>query len=152
VSSALLTAIAISLSRAHAAFTIDTDSIAYDNKDYWMDFLPETLHFGWTTAASLVNCNGGALGLAVSGRPFIVFATAGGVSIMLYRGAPVFGLVIAWALSACASGIKQRLEPETTHNSNYFSIHHMNDTEKAAGVYGSRVQRVLCSVGEQCVR
>jgi hypothetical protein len=62
----------------------------------------------------------------------------------------VFGLIIAWALSACASGLKQRLEPETTHNSNYLSIHHMNDKEKAAVVYETRVQRKLCSVGAVC--
>jgi hypothetical protein len=55
VSSALLAAITISLSRAHAAFTIDVDSNAYDNKDNWMYFLLMTLHFDWTTAASLVN-------------------------------------------------------------------------------------------------
>jgi hypothetical protein len=159
VSSAMLTAIAISLSRAHAAFTIDTDSSnAYDNKDYWMYFLPMTLHFGWTTAASLVNWNGsiaslketGALGLAVSGHLSIVIATAAGVGITLYRDAPVFGLVIAWALTACASGMKQRLEPDSTGNSNYFSIHHLNDNEKAEGVYGARVQRVLCLVGAVC--
>jgi hypothetical protein len=46
------------VSRAHAAFTIDADSNAYDNKDNWMNFLLMTLHSEWTTAASLVNWNG----------------------------------------------------------------------------------------------
>jgi hypothetical protein len=155
VSSALLTAIAVSLSRAHAAFT---SSSAYDNKDYWLYFLPMTLHFGWTTAASLVNWNGsiaslkevGGLGLAVSGHLSVVIATAAGVGITLYRGAPVFGLVIAWALTACASGMKQRLEPDSTGNNDYFSIHHMNDNDKAAAMYGARVQRALCLAGAVC--
>jgi hypothetical protein len=58
----------------------------------------------------------GSLGLAVWGHLSIVIATAAGQGMTLYRGAPVSGLIIAWVLSACASDVKQRLEPDTTHD------------------------------------
>jgi hypothetical protein len=163
VSGFFLSGIAISLSRAHAAFTIgmaDSGS-SYDKKDYWLYFLPMTLHFGWTTAAMLVNWNGSvastewisAKGLAVMGHASVVIATAAGVGITLYRGAPVFGLVIAWALSALYAGMKQRLEPDATNNDNYFSMNRNNNDDnkdadgREAGVYGASVQRYLCLVG-----
>lgn len=164
VSGALLSGIAISLSRAHAAFTIDMvgSGSSYSNTDYVLYFLPMTMHFGWTTAAALVDWNGsiastewiGAKGLALAGHTSIVIATAAGVGITLSRGAPVFGLVIAWALSACAAGMKQRLKPDATNNDNYFSMNKNNsnknkkeDDGKEAGVYGAKVQRWLCLVG-----
>jgi hypothetical protein len=166
VSGFLLSGIAISLSRAHAAFTINmvaNSGSSYDNMDYWLYFLPMTMHFGWTTAAMLVNWNGsiastksiGAKGLAVVGHVSVVIATAAGVGITLSRGAPVFGLVIAWALSACAAGMKQRLEPDAeSSNENYFRLNRnknndndKDDDGKEAGVYGAKVQRYLCLSG-----
>jgi hypothetical protein len=156
VSGALLTGISLSLSRAHAAFT--TDRSLYTAQDYWLYFLPMTLHFGWTTAASLVNWNGSIASregtspkvMAVTGHVSVVVATVAGVGITLSRGAPVFGLVIAWALSACAAGMKQRLDPDTTNNKNYFSIRtkkNENDDEPQVGVYGALLQRRLCLAG-----
>ena len=56
ISGAMLTGIAYSLSRAHAGFVFDGS--LYDMKEYLLYFLPMTLHFGWTTAAALVNWNG----------------------------------------------------------------------------------------------
>ena len=153
VSAGLLSGIALSLSRAHSAFSSDTAS--YSSGQYWLYFLPMTLHFGWTTAACLVNWNGSLAGykgaspqtLAIAGHLSVVAATALGVGVTLSRKAPVFGLVIAWALTACAAGMNQRLQPGAgKSNDNYF-INLSAGDEKEAGVYGARVQKLLCLVG-----
>lgn len=157
VSGALLSGIAFSLSRAHAAFTSDAAAASYNSKDYWLYFLPMTVHFGWTTAASLVNWNGslasdkrvGAKMLAAVGHVSVVLATVLGVGVTLTRKAPVFGLVIAWALSACASGMTKRLDPSTTSNTNNFGYFNNpnSDDENQAGIYGARTQKWLCMAG-----
>jgi hypothetical protein len=152
VSGALLTGISLSLSRAHAAFVADRS--LYNVKDYWLYFLPMTLHFGWTTAATLLNWNASIASregaspmlLAVVGHVSVVAATVVGVGITLSRGAPVFGLVIAWALWGCAADLKKRLKPDTTNKNNFFSIKSKKN-EKEAGVYGARLQRRLCLTG-----
>jgi hypothetical protein len=152
VSGSLLTGIAFLLSRSHAAIVADLS--LYNAQDYWLYFFPMTLHFGWTTAASLVNWNASiaskegasSMLLAVLGHVSVVVATVAGVGITLSRGAPVFGLVIAWALSACAAGMKQRLEPDTTNKKNYVSIKSKKN-ENETGLYGARLQRRLCLTG-----
>jgi len=142
ISGAMLTGIAYSMSRAHAGFVFDGS--LYAKKEYLLFFLPMTLHFGWTTAAALVNWNGSiAMGENVSpklvawtGHFSIALATGLGVFVSLTRQAPVFGGVIAWALTACATGMYQRLE-ETKDERD----------QKRAGIYGARVQQWLCGIG-----
>jgi len=115
VSAGLLSGIAYSLSRAHRAFTSTssaTGQASYGASEYLMYFLPMALHFGWTTAASLVNLNGGvaaaasdddddavsAKTIAWAGRLSAVSATTLGVAVTMMRRAPVYGGVIAWRL------------------------------------------------------
>ena len=56
VSAAMLSGIAFCMSRAHAGFAMN--SSLYGVGQYLLYFLPISLHFGWTLAASLVNFNG----------------------------------------------------------------------------------------------
>lgn len=133
ISTYFLAATAYSLSKAQEVFTSSRG--IYSNLQYALFFLPISLHFGWTTAATLVNLNGAslyvmknekglegkstsfgslsqniqiniakALGLASS-----ILATGLGVYITLCRSSPIYGGVIAWALSAVSSAMKQRL-------------------------------------------
>ena len=153
VSAGLLSGIALSLSRAHAAFS--SDRASYSSGQYWRYFFPMTMHFSWTTAACLVNWNGslaackgvGPQTLAIAGHLSVGAATALGVGVTLSRSAPVFGLVISWALMACTAGMNQRLQPGAeSSNNNYFHNRNSGD-EKRAGVYGARVQKWLCLAG-----
>ena len=76
--------------------------------------LPMTVHFGWTTAATLVNLNGSiAMGGSVSdstlistGHASAVLATGLGVGVTAFHALPAYGLTIAWALAACANGMR----------------------------------------------
>ena len=116
VSTGMLAATAYSLSRAHAAFTANPK--LYSNVQYGVFFLPLALHFGWTTAATLVNLNGsvsmleGASSTLIKyvGHASVLVASVLGVYVAKVRDAPVFAGVIAWALSAVADGMKKRLE------------------------------------------
>lgn len=114
VSASLLSGIAWSLSQSHSVIA----SSSLSGTSYFLYGLPLTLHFGWTTAASLVNLNGS---IAATSSKGVVVAAAGyasplvaaslGVYVTLQRKAPVFGSVIAWALTACAtSGRQQQAE------------------------------------------
>jgi len=115
VSTGLLSATAYSLSRAHAVFTAKPE--LYSNLQYAILFLPLALHFGWTTAASIVNLNGSvsmqeassSKSIKYVGHASVIAATVLGVFLAKTRDAPVFAGVIAWALSAVASGMKSRL-------------------------------------------
>lgn len=141
VSAVSLSGIAISLSFCHAAFA--KSDVPISTLDYWLYFLPLSLHFGWTTAASLVNWNGmyahddqsSAETVAWLGHASVVAATAIGVGVTVLRNAPVYGGVLCWALTAVASGLGRRIK----------------DTEKEdpnrVGVYGVKTQRTLCLIG-----
>ena len=107
--------------------------------------LPLTIHFGWVSAATLVNLNGslGADGSASTqslialGHSSAVVATVLGVGLTIARAAPAYGLTLAWALAACADGMANRSNSSTT------SVSEEEETfAKAAGV-----QRNLCWVG-----
>lgn len=134
VSGAMLTGIAYSMSRAHAAFTGDR---SYTGKQYALFFLPMTLHFGWTTAASLVNWNGNVAMtaspkiIAAVGHASAVSAAALGAVVTLTRKAPVFGGAIAWALTACAFFLKDQIQKK--------------DDKKLP--VGMRAQMWLCGLG-----
>mmetsp|Transcript_15190 Transcript_15190/g.18493 ORF Transcript_15190/g.18493 Transcript_15190/m.18493 type:complete len:335 (-) Transcript_15190:163-1167(-) len=121
ISAALLSATAYALSKAHSVFTSSYSSSnvnTYTNLQYGVFFLPMALHFGWVTAASLVNLNG-ALALqenskqkviATVGHASVIGATILGMTVAFRRLAPVYSGVIAWALSAIADTMKKRLE------------------------------------------
>jgi hypothetical protein len=141
VSAMNLSGTAYSLSFCHAVYT-QSDHQSYSNGQYVLYFLPLSLHFGWTTAASLVNINGMvAMGdvssktVAWFGHGSVVAATVLGVWVTTTRSAPVYGGVIAWALAAVASGMKTRIH-ET-----------VKEDQDRVGVYGAKTQRILCVAG-----
>lgn len=172
-----LTGIAVALSRAHAAYSPDRWSRKYNNSrpttsspsngnisqtDYILHLLPMTLHFGWTTAAALVNWNGSlamdatssAQQVATAGIASTVLATVVGIAVTVTRQAPVYGAVLAWALAACASAMEQRIqERERQVRQVKKKLWRNNDTATAAkirqrkGFYGAEVQQLMCRAG-----
>jgi len=132
---------AYALSFCHAAFT--STNINYTHVEYWLYFFPLTLHFGWVTAASLVNLNGMfVMGKEVSPKSVallshisVIVASAIGVYVSFTRWAPFYGAVITWALLAVAFGLEDRLNETRKDDSN------------GIGVYGIEVQRALCLIG-----
>lgn len=116
ISAGLLGATAFSLSKAHAFFT--TGVKAYTTGQYLLYLFPLSLHFGWTTAATLVNLNGAFSGnpnatsrsIAIVGHLSVALATALGMFVTLEQSAPVYGGVIAWALLAVADGMTNRMQ------------------------------------------
>lgn len=140
ISAAMLSGIALSLNRAHQAFTADR---SYSMSSYLIYFLPLSLHFGWTSAASLVNLNGSfamsetisAPFLAWAGHISVAAATALAVSVTVARQAPVYGSVLAWALTAVATGMQKRVEDTAKEDPN------------RPGVYGAKTQQWLCIAG-----
>lgn len=138
ISFAMLSGIAVSLSTSHSAICRHTNTPIVS---YLLFGLPISLHFGWTTAASLVNLNGCIAMMDSSslstlrnvGHASAVAATVLGVVVTLSRQAPVYGGVIAWALCACADGMKTRLTE-------------LKDAGEA-DEYGAGVQKWLCQIG-----
>jgi len=116
VSPALLGGAAYSLSKAHAAICA-SKQLSFGQ--YLLFGLPISLHFGWVTAASLVNLNGAvatfsdtvsAERMAVAGHVSVVAAAALGAIVTITRGAPVYGGVISWALMAVADEMGTRIQ------------------------------------------
>lgn len=144
VSALNLAVTALSLSFCQQAFAENRAS--YSSLEYWMYFLPLTLHFGWTTAASIVNVNGmfamdetvSSKSVALLGHLSILAATAIGVGITVFRQAPVYGGVVCWALSAVASGLKRRIHETEKEDPN------------RVGVFGAKTQRMLSRIGAVC--
>lgn len=109
LSAAMLGGTAYSLSQVHAVACVATGPA------YWF-MLPLSVHFGWTSAATLVNLSGSVAmnpensdeAVTAIGHSSAVLATALGVGLTLSRVSPVYGLTLAWALSACADGMKGR--------------------------------------------
>jgi hypothetical protein len=131
VSVAMLGATAYSLSLLHA--------VAASSLSWY--FVPIIMHFGWTTAATLVNLNGSVAMSNVSDETVIavgytstVIASVLGVAITFAQSSPVYGLTIAWALAACADGMKKRQivqEPNISPNV----------------TKGMKLQQVMCYIG-----
>lgn len=79
-------------------------------------FVPLIMHFGWTTAATLVNLNGSlALSEKVSdstviavGHASTVVATVLGTTVAMTLSSPIYAMTVAWALAACADGMQKR--------------------------------------------
>jgi len=153
VSALGLAGIAASLSISHRSFATATGS-GLSGLEYALYCLPLSLHFGWTTAAALVNLNGmfalagdekvtkeeeaaTARSVAALGHTTVVVATAIGVSVTWARNAPVFGGVICWALTAVAAGLKQRIEASGGKKGE----------TSVVGVYGAERQRFLSISG-----
>jgi hypothetical protein len=113
-----LSGLALSLSFCHRAYTAKDARNKYGVVDFVLNFLPLSLHFGWTTVTSLVNWNASIAVekeiptkyVAYFGHASVAVATFAGVGVALKRGAPWYGLVIAWALSAVATGLTKRIE------------------------------------------
>ena len=103
----------------------------------WWYFLPLSMHFGWTTAATLVNLNGSVAmdesksdeTVIAVGHSSAIAAAALGIGVTLAQSAPAYGLTVAWALAACASGSERVSGSETS-----------SDTLKR----GAQVQKMLC--------
>jgi hypothetical protein len=131
VSVAMLGGTAYSLSLVHAVTAAGPFS--------WC-FVPLTLHFGWTTAATLVNLNGSFAASPTStdrlviglGHTSVLVGTALGVAVTLLRSSPVYGLTVAWALAACADGMARRGPREGVSA----------DIQR-----GQKVQQMLCYAG-----
>lgn len=174
ISALNLAGIAVSLSFCHDAFTktIATASrssrtaSSYSSLEYWIYFLPLSLHFGWTTAAALVNLNGmfalkdnnnngdneaaTTKSVAVLGNLSVLAATMIGVGITWTRKAPVYGGVICWALTAVASGLKQRIAAASaagSENNKKKDDNDNNATDVVVGIYGAKRQRILSLIG-----
>ena len=72
--------------------------------------------------------------LTALGHSSALAATALGVGVTVAMSAPVYGMTLAWALAACADGMKKRK-----------AAHSEND-EKILGA-AANVQRKLCLAG-----
>ncbi len=113
-----LSGLALSLSFCHEAYTDRAAREKYGMIDFLLNFFPLSLHFGWTTATSLVNWNASyaidptvpTKNISFLGHASVVAATAAGVGVTLRRAAPLYGMVLAWALSAVASGLSKKIE------------------------------------------
>jgi len=77
----------------------------------WL-LVPLSMHFGWTTAATLVNLNSSLAALndrdafvTAAGHASAVAATALGVGVTMAHSTPAYGLTVAWALAACGNGV-----------------------------------------------
>ena len=152
VSAGMLGATAYSLSRAHA--TLSANSHLYSNLQYVVFFLPITLHFGWVTAAALVNLNG-SVSLQENqsstiikrvGHTSVILATAIGVFIATKRDAPVYAGVITWALSAVADGMKKRLAAAAEEDQALRPLVG-NKQNSAGGLDGAATEYMLERVG-----
>jgi hypothetical protein len=150
VAPAMLSGIAWSMNRAHAGFTLVSEK--YNLRQYLLYFFPMSLHFGWTLAAALLNWNGSfaapinvsPVWLACVGHVSAIAATAVGIGVTVVRRAPVVGIVVAWALTACSTGMQERL---TKANVLVGKDDRKHGFPQMAGLYGARVQKWLCIVG-----
>lgn len=160
VSPFLLAGTAASLSLVHVALKMMTTTITTTttNKVNGWFLLPLTLHFGWTTAASLVNLNGSIASnpnvsdsvVIAAGHASAVVATVLGIAVTWYQHLPAYGATIAWALAACASGMQQRLLMSSTQNNKNNNVE--GKATEMTGLRpglstGANVQRHLCWLG-----
>lgn len=138
VSFANLASTATSLAQVHTA------TLGLTGWRYLLYGLPTSLHFGWITAASLVNLNGAvamsqnvsAKTVAWVGHASVVAAAALGAFVTWDRKAPVYGGVIAWALAAVADGLRKRISKEKESSSS-----------KEVGLLGAKLQLRLSQTG-----
>lgn len=171
ISVGMLSATAYSLSRAHSAFASSSSSASCSALQYGLFFFPMALHFGWTTAASIVNLNGAISMMkkknkevqvserviAFAGHVSVIAASVLGVVLANQRNAPVYSGVICWALSAVASSMKKRIDSSSSGSSSG-SNNNNNKNEKKVrnknkkvvsqvGLYGASTQYALSKTG-----
>eukprot|EP00804_Cyclotella_cryptica_P007997 CCRYP_016029-RB/>CCRYP_016029-RB protein AED:0.03 eAED:0.03 QI:509/1/1/1/1/1/2/84/223 len=140
ISVGMLAGTAYSLSLVNAAGYAAMVSADMVNQSYLL--WPLAAHFGWTSAATLVNLNGSVASdksatprtLVAIGHSSAVIATTLGVGITLANSMPVYGLTLSWALAACADGMSHRIPTQRQEEEDVLS--------KAADV-----QRKLCWTG-----
>jgi hypothetical protein len=119
ISPAMLAGTAYSLSQVQAV------TCTMQGTPEWWFLLPLTLHFGWTSAATLVNLSGSVAMnpsnsdsvVTAVGHSSALLATILGVGVTLVRSDPVYGFTLAWALAACADGMKKRVNATDESNS-----------------------------------
>ncbi|CAJ1368090.1 unnamed protein product [Effrenium voratum] len=109
ISALCLAGIAYKLSQAHA--TLTKEELSWE--ELLLAYAPLTLHFGWTSAAALVNLNGYVsrccldLGLPVGIKVLsllvsLLLAGKLGIGLTVRRRSSLYGLTVAWALVAVA--------------------------------------------------
>ena len=139
ISAAMLAGTATSLCMVHSAGA----AVAISNPTILTQLLlPLTMHFGWTSAATLVNLNGSLASdqnastksLAALGNSSALAATALGIGLTLSQSSPAYGLTLAWALAACADGLAKRIPSK-------------NDKEEEFLARAAGVQKNLCMAG-----
>ena len=105
ISVAMLGCTAYSLSLVHSAGSAVMAVADPSMLSYFL--VPLTMHFGWATAATLVNLNGALANdksasprsLIALGNSSALIATALGVGLTISQSAPTYGLTLAWALA-----------------------------------------------------
>lgn len=120
ISTAMLASTAFCLGKVNGIVAKAQYSGEYTVAQYLLYFFPMSLHFGWVTAAALVNFNAAIALDTASSSTFIGFAgistsvaaAVGGLCLAISRGAPVFSGVISWALFAVADGMRKRIAAE----------------------------------------
>lgn len=159
VSVGMLSMTAYSLSRVHEIFTSSAMLSSYNNLQYGLFFFPMALHFGWTTAASLVNLNGAiAMNkdtnekiIAIVGHLSVIGATALGIYLACERNAPVYSGVIAWALSAVADSMKKRINAgksiEGDKNNKKLGRKNLKEAASIGNLNGASIQYILAKSG-----
>lgn len=123
---------------AYSLSLVNTAASGLQGAEWWL-MLPLTVHFGWTSAATLVNLNGSVAMnpsnsdsmVTAVGHSSSLIATLLGVGVSLARSEPVYGLTLAWALFACGDGMKKRLA----------------SMESGSLKTGAQVQSQLCFAG-----
>jgi len=152
ISGACLAGTAFSLGKVNAIVVSASALGSYSFAQYLLYFFPMSLHFGWTTAATLVNLNAAIaldatsspLTLAVAGIGTSIVAAVGGAALAILRGSPVFSGVISWALFAVADGMRKRIRAEENQlaggSSSFLS-------EEPTGMYGAKWQLRVSTAG-----
>ncbi len=112
LSSALLAAEAFALGGAHHVIRSSLSGMSWQN--YWTMHVPLSLHFGWISAAAIVNLNSfAALTLSHTAQVYVALTSVYtsailGSLIAAYTGDPIPAGVLAWALWAVADDGGQR--------------------------------------------
>ena len=141
ISAAMLGGTTYYLSQVH--------SIVRDSSSSSLWFVPTTIHFGWCTAATLLNLNGAvALDCSLPGKDSIaiavghisaIVATAIGTGVTYLTGSSAYGATIAWALAACKDGMKKRVKELKTGGG--------NDDASLSLLDSFQLQEKLCLIG-----
>lgn len=107
---------AISLCKASMVISSKRPGLTYAENAL---FIPIAMHFGWVTAATLVNLSGAATSyesigsdqnLYMLGYASVVFANFASLAVAWKLKNMTFSLVIAWALFAVSGGMTARIE------------------------------------------